>query len=127
MVHQDIFVTKHAPDGTVLWAVPLGGNDDDEGTSIEIDNAGDAVLAGMFGSLHGFVAKLSQSDGAELWCLEARSPKAAHFWNVAVTPTGTPVVVGSFEGSLKTGTDKTSPREIAATGKEDLFVWKVPQ
>ena len=42
----DAFVAKFSPAGELIYATYLGGSDDDGGTAIAVDNAGNAYVAG---------------------------------------------------------------------------------
>ena len=46
----DAFVTKHAPDGRVLWSTLLGGKDIDVGNSLAMDAAGNVYVTGRTAS-----------------------------------------------------------------------------
>lgn len=51
---QDVFVTKFDPNGNFVWAKSLGGNADDRGYSIHIDNSGNILITGIFVGLVDF-------------------------------------------------------------------------
>jgi hypothetical protein len=51
---QDIFITKFDPSGNFVWAKSIGGNADDRGYSINIDNSGNILVTGIFVGLVDF-------------------------------------------------------------------------
>jgi hypothetical protein len=46
----DVFIVKYSSDGTVLWAKSIGGNNNDDGSSICTDSIGNIFLTGYFQS-----------------------------------------------------------------------------
>ncbi len=46
--HGDVFVAKYDPAGSMLWSVQFGGQSDDRGQGIAVDNAGDVYVTGYF-------------------------------------------------------------------------------
>ena len=46
----DAFVSKHAPDGRLLWSTLLGGDDVDVGSSLALDASGNAYVTGRTAS-----------------------------------------------------------------------------
>lgn len=47
---SDIFISKLDASGNFLWAKAIGGIDFEEGKSIAVDNAGNVIVGGYFGS-----------------------------------------------------------------------------
>lgn len=45
---QDIYIIKIASNGTLQWAKSIGGNDRDEGVSIDVDAQGNLYVSGVF-------------------------------------------------------------------------------
>jgi hypothetical protein len=87
---SDVFVARFTADGDLIWATYLGGANYDRAYAVELDAAGDVVLAGragpgfpvtegvfqpeylgndsgFYGVQNGFVAKLSGDGGSLLW------------------------------------------------------------
>jgi hypothetical protein len=80
----DSFVVKYAPDGSFVWAMRMGGDDDghlDRGFSITVDTSGGVVVTGIMagtgdfgpvsltsaGSRDGFVVRLDAGTGTVQW------------------------------------------------------------
>ena len=83
---QDVFVTCHSEQGSLIWASALGGSGTDQLSALCVDNFGDVWIAGRFtgkidvdpgpdstlilsqpaNSLEGFLIKLSGTDGSLL-------------------------------------------------------------
>lgn len=47
-VSQDVFIIKWSPTGNFLWSKQIGSSGLDTGYSIEIDNAGNILISGLF-------------------------------------------------------------------------------
>src|SRR5690606_10963200 len=46
--NNDIFVTRHDPDGNLLWAVKMGGSGNDQSFGIAVDSIGNVYTTGYF-------------------------------------------------------------------------------
>ena len=86
--HENMFIVKYSPAGTVLWAKSAGGSLNDMGVAVATDVLGNAIVTGSYSSasfmfdsattvtnlypgyLDVFVAKYS-STGAVLWAKSA--------------------------------------------------------
>ncbi len=103
---KDAYVAKYAPDGSLIWAVRMGGTatgpGGDEGRAIDVDAAGNVYVTGQFrgtgdygpftltaagNGKDGWVAKLDAA-GTVLW---------ANRWGQAQS--------GSYEGEIPQGLD----------------------
>ncbi len=47
-IHDDLFVAKYAPDGSLLWVKQAGGEGDDDASGIAVDAAGNSLVTGDF-------------------------------------------------------------------------------
>lgn len=79
----DIFVTRLDKGGKFLWTASAGGTDDDVGSSVATDSAGDSVITGYFESNASFGStKLNATGGEDIfvarvdntWSLSGPSP-----------------------------------------------------
>ncbi len=110
---SDVFVVKHAPDGTALWLAQGGGSSWDEATAIAVDAAGNAYITGsttcptadfgsttlsLQGTMDVVVAKLT-SNGQWQW--------ARHFGsNYTGDEAGQDIVATADGGTYITGAFK---------------------
>jgi hypothetical protein len=96
-VTNDIFVAKLGNTGNWLWAVKAGGEDNDFGSKIAHDNAGNVYLTGYFistatfgsttldndGYEEIFVAKLD-SNGTWLWAIKVGSSNSSEGVSICI-------------------------------------------
>jgi hypothetical protein len=106
----DIYVAKLDPNGNHIWSVSYGGSEWDEPAALDIDSAGNIVIAGTFGGSVSFgatvlsaadaddvyVAKLSGGDGSALWAKRFGGIGAQQAQGVASGPSDQIAVVGYF-------------------------------
>ena len=136
---DDVFVTKLDSDGSFLWVRSYGGVDDDWALSIDVDNNGNAYIAGSFsddlifgdeslisfGSFDIFVLKVS-GDGDELW---AHNAGGEDDWDEGVSVIAvndsTIYLSGSFKGAAHFGTDDVLSTKIGSVWYRDIFVSKI--
>ena len=131
----DIFVAKLNPSGNWLWAVKAGGNCDDEGSGIDVDDSGNAYVTGYFnytatfgghtltasGSYDIFIAKLNPY-GNWLWARKAGGTSVEHGTGIDVDGAGNAYVTGYFNGTATFG----SQTLLATHGYgSDIFVTKL--
>ena len=127
--HGEIFVTKYAPEGNVVWAKRAGGSQWDVSRSIAVDDAGDAYITGFcyyiasFDNIsitngntsyttNLFVAKYD-SDGTAVWARNAASSSigtdtvgstvAVQGFGITVDANTNVIVTGNFRGTANFG------------------------
>jgi|GEM_PF-5939448 len=124
---DDVLVLKLSPTGKVIWSFTAGGPDGDEGTALEIDDAGNVYIAGTiegdmnFGGtpISGrglsdiFVAKLDP-NGSLVWVEVFGSSTRDEGTAVTVAPNDGDVIVAGWV----TGSVNGQPHRGAA----DIFV-----
>jgi hypothetical protein len=102
----DAYVTKLATDGSgVVYGTFLGGDINDNGTNIVVDDAGRAYTVGFTGSsdylgtgnLYAaiFTTKLSSSGGELEYALTKQSPSAGSGHGIALDPAGGVYITGA--------------------------------
>ena len=114
---HDAYVAKLAPDGRLLWASFLGGPHYDRAYAVEVDAAGNPVVAGragagfpttpgvlqprfagdttrndLYGAQDGFVAKLSADGGRVLWATYLGSSDEGFVRDLDLDAAGRPVI-----------------------------------
>ena len=131
---QTSFVWKLSSTGVTVWASSVQGSQDNEGTAIAADSAGNSYIVGHFvgkarygnavinsaGSTDGYVAKLDK-NGNFLWALRLGGTGADMAESVAVDSTGNVIVSGQFTGKATFGQTVSA----SASGNTDAFVMKL--
>ncbi len=134
----DIFLVKYNANGNVLWAKSVGGQGDEEATSVAVDASGNAYVTGIFdsstltfGSYTLTNVSMSENDiflakfdvnGNVLWAKSAGGtyPANASANSVAVDVSGNAYITGSFQSStIIFGSDT-----LTSAGYVDLFLAK---
>jgi hypothetical protein len=115
----DVFVARYAPSGALLWARRFGSPNYDRAYALEVDGAGDVVVAGRagdgfpttngvlqpsfagdldaagaYGNQDGFVAKLD-ADGNLLWATYFGGPGRDFIRDIAVDGSGDVYIAAS--------------------------------
>lgn len=124
---RDIFVAKYTPDNTLVWVTRMGGDNSpdvngsaglDMGNSINLDAAGNILVAGQFygtadfsqvlftsaGDKDAFVAKLSPA-GSVLWAQRWGAAKSESASGIAADAVGYVYVTGYATNVSGTQTD----------------------
>jgi hypothetical protein len=133
----DIFVAKYDGSGTFQWANAAGGPLIDNGYGIDVDDAGNSYVTGVFqgsANLGGdgradvtagggfvqniFVAKYD-GTGALLWANAAGGSMLARGQDIAVSGSGVSVVTGSFQGDADFDADGQT--DVSSIGSADIF------
>ena len=130
---SNIFMAKMDADGNWLWVNRAGGNTDNYGRSIIVDNAGNSYIIGDFEgtatfgpyTLYGnqysdiFVSKID-ADGNWLWVTQAGGNSYDEGNSIALDDAGNCFVTGCFSE-----TAMFDPYTIASSGYFDIFVAKM--
>jgi len=132
---RDVFVLKLTPEGTVAWAKTFGGAGAlQEGLAVDVDDAGDVLVAGAFdgtldvggvplvslGGQDGFALKLEAATGGVVWSKAFGGPGKQVARALAVDAAGTALVGGGFDGSIDLGNGP-----MLSAGGEDAFFVKL--
>jgi len=130
----DAVVARYAAtSGAHLWSRRLGGSTHDYAYGVAVATDGGIIVTGTFGATASFggtslvslgdtdayVAKYT-SGGAPVWARRLGGTSADSAQELAVAPTGEPVVVGYFSG---TGTFGGAP--LTSAGLADAFVGRL--
>jgi hypothetical protein len=128
----DVWVVKYNASGGHLWSRRIGGQSTDAVTGVEFDGAGNVFLEGNFrwtadfGGISLTAAGPSLEDvycakygptGALLWAQQLGGINSDYGNALAVTPTGDPLIVGTF---YATGSFGGIP--LVSLGQSDAFI-----
>jgi hypothetical protein len=142
---SDIFIVKYDPNGQVLWAKSVGGDDDEHAQSIVVDAGGNVYVTGKFesdtltfgpitlrnvGGLDIFLVKYDP-NGQVLWATSAGGSEenknqgfviilGQKYPNITVDASGNVYLAGSFSSSTLTFGSTT----LRNAGKSDIFLVK---
>ena len=137
--YKDVFITKYAPDGTVLWAKSTGGNFNDFGQSVSADSSENVYITGSFESpsiTFGSTTLTQQDnnayssvyivkytpDGIVLWAKSASGINYYESNSVSTDSSGNVYLTGSFvSDSISFGT--TTLTKSSGLGS-DIFIVK---
>jgi len=111
------FIAKFSADGRPVWARALGGASPAWAQTIRIDSSGDIIVAGNFegtadfgagevtssGATDIFLAKYASADGTLLWARAFGSTGEDSAWDIDLTETGAPILVGDIGGNTDFG------------------------
>ena len=138
---RDIVIAKLNTTGELLWTKQIGGNDDDEGNAITVDNDGNVYTTGFFnltvdfnpgagvnnltaGDYDVFIVKLDAS-GNYLWAGDAGGSDQDIGYAIHVTQDAI-LTTGSFRNN---GDFDPGPNGVGLTsnGHSDIFIQKLTQ
>lgn len=137
---QDIFITKSAPSGEVLWAKRIGGESADLGADIAVDQDANVYITGsyidtlsfaspsvpdLFGESIGNILVLKMdTDGEVIWAKGFLGPSSSIGNSIAVDADGNVVTTGRLKSTMDFD---PGPGEFPLTsqGIDDVFVSKL--
>ncbi len=137
---SDAFVARLDPDGKLLWVKTYGGDRADAAFGVDVDSAGNVVVAGGFettidlgggnlktaGYMDGFFLKLDP-NGVHVWSRRWGAKDQDVGLAVAVAADGSPYVAGAYRSTLDLVS--AGPTAVQAEGsklaKPDAFVGKL--
>ncbi|MHC4800384.1 MAG: SdrD B-like domain-containing protein, partial [Planctomycetota bacterium] len=109
---SDIFVVKYDSAGNVIWANPVGTNQDDFVTATTVDPGGNFYLLGTLGEY--------SPSGVLQWAEVAGSINYDRAVDLLLDQNGNALLTGSFSGSTATIGSFT----VTGQGDEDIFTAK---
>ena len=133
----DAFVSKFAPDGTLVYSTYLGGDGSEDPMAIAVDASGSAIVVGFVGSgnvgfpilnavqstLTGledvFVTKLTPAGNALVFSTFLGGARSDGAFGVAVDPTGAIHVAGV---ALSANFPVVNPLQATVRGEGDAFL-----
>jgi hypothetical protein len=137
----DVFVTKQAPDGSLIWSIHFGGTTEDYGEAIEVDADGNVYVTGYFngtadfnpgsgqasltsaGDYDIFVAKYDV-NGQFIWVRHIGGAEDDQAKDMALDTAGYVVLAGYFNGTIDAdpGPDMES---FTSAGGNDILIVKL--
>jgi hypothetical protein len=121
---QDVFLTKHRPDGELQWVATFGGSSTDIGFGLDIDDSGNVYAVGSEGEEDAFILKLD-SSGVVQWVNRIGGSSVDEAKDVAVDHDGNIYVVGNFVGSVDLDPTSGTANFQATGGGPDGFIIKL--
>jgi Domain of unknown function (DUF4347)/Beta-propeller repeat len=129
---QDIFITKQASDGTLLWAKKMGGTSGDVGNDVTVDSSGNIYTTGFFGGTATFgstsltsagnqdifITKQA-SDGTLLWAKQMGGTSNDQANDVVLDSGGNIYTTGYFQSTATFGSTS-----LTSTGGSDIYITK---
>ncbi|MCP4601613.1 MAG: hypothetical protein GY847_14060 [Proteobacteria bacterium] len=139
----DIFITKHDPNATLVWAKRAGGGGPDESEAVIALPDGSLFVTGNFWGLSTFgpgetnETELS-SNGKQDIFIAKHNPNGTLAWakragggryndfgkGVAALSDGSSIMTGSYRAIATFGLDETNETELSSSGKQDVFIAK---
>lgn len=136
---QDIFLSKFASNGDLLWTITIGGNQNDQGTALTVDGSGNVYLIANFagtifftagnqnippltsrGGTDVLIAKFSP-QGTFLWARQIGGPGNDNGTTAATDLAGNLTVGGAFNQTVDFDPASTEDK-ITSAGKADGFI-----
>ncbi len=131
----DVFIAKYDPDGVLIWAKQVGGQNDDYSTALSTDITGNCYVTGFFfiqgtittfgsttitqaGDADMYISKFTAA-GDLLWVRNGGSKSEDASFGIATDISGNSYVTGYFSGTAIFGITK-----IISNGYSDIFVAK---
>jgi hypothetical protein len=134
---RDIFITKINPSNTVLWLNGQGNSNNDDVTSIAIDNANNPYISGSFsgtiteglatitsaGLEDIFIRKVSSVNGNGLQLIRAGGTTSDRAQDILILPSDNSIyLTGYFTGTAAFGSSN-----LVSAGGLDAFIAKYSQ
>lgn len=106
---DNILIVKYNSAGTLQWQRLIGGNNNDEGYSIDFDSNNDLYLGGYTNSFGGSVEnfllmKLSRIDGSTIWARTLSGSSSEYAYSVAVDSANGIYITGYSSSTGNPGT-----------------------
>lgn len=140
----DIFVQKLNAAGQLVWVKQMGGTEDEEGTSITVDNNGNVYTVGFFensidfdpsstgnntftavGQIDGFVQKLDV-NGNFIWANQIGGSGRDAALGIDVDPSQQAYITGQFSSMVDFDPDLDTLL-LTSLGNRDIFIQKLDQ
>ena len=138
---KDIFITKFATNGNLIWAKSLGSIDNDLVYGATVDYEDNIIITGTYagnidfdlsstthivngiGERDIFIAKYD-SSGAFIWAKGIGSPSDDESYDIATDQTGNVFITGFFRETVDFNPDPVGEALLVSQGSSDIFVAK---
>jgi hypothetical protein len=139
----DVFVARHAGDGSLLWARSFGGPESELPNDVFLSADGAITLAGYFydeitldpggagettlhaaGGTDAFVARFS-ADGSLLWARADGGGGSDFVVRMVPTGAGAAIVAGQFDGTTTIGAGDPGGATLTSFGGIDVFLARI--
>lgn len=137
----DCYVAKYDPQGNPIWALQMGGEEDQYGYSVAVDKDGNVYTTGTFygmvdfdpssetrlldaaGGADAFVCKMDK-DGNLLWVKAFAGSQNEEGQAIAVDANGNVYITGFFTGTVDFNPSNLK-FNLTSSGENDVFVSKL--
>jgi gliding motility-associated-like protein len=141
--NEDVFILKLDSLGNFIWAIAMGGLNNDIGKGISIDNHGDVYTIGnfqetadldpssatfnltSFGSDDIFISKLD-SSGNFIWAVQLGGSSVENAISIEIDEQGYIYTAGDFQGSVDFD-QSNETFNLTSAGSSDFFIQKMSQ
>jgi len=129
----DVFMAKYDINGNALWAKSFGGDKEENGLSLAIDNSGNLIITGLFessavsfdthvvnrtGTRNTFIAQCDLNGNIQ-WAASSGGNNNDDFNCITSDNTGSKYFFGSFNNSFSIGSNN-----LSSAGKSDVYLIK---
>jgi hypothetical protein len=136
---RDFFILKLDTSGSFLWAVGIGGTDDDRGTSIALQGTGEVYATGAFRATVDFdpgpaVFNLTSSgycdiyvlkldpQGSLVWAKRAGAGTSDRGYAIGLDAAGNSYITGYFQQTVDFDPGP-GVYNLTSAGNSDIFIW----
>ncbi|MDJ1183547.1 DUF4347 domain-containing protein [Roseofilum casamattae] len=135
---EDAYIAKYSSDGTLTWAVEVGGSSAENSLSISLDDANNVYVTGQFngnldidgdgavdltsaGVEDAYIAKYS-SDGTLAWATQVGGSSSDRGHGISTDSMGNVYATGIFNESIDLDGDGST--DLSSAGVEDAYIAK---
>jgi hypothetical protein len=137
----DAFIAKYDPNGNFVWAVNVGGTNQDEGLDLAVDTSGNVYLTGYFQNTADFdgsaaTANLTSAGIKDIFLVKY-STTGIYQWAKGIGSTGNDagtslqideagnvLLTGTFEGTVDFDPSAGGTTSLTSAGGTDIFLAK---
>ncbi|MEM6345386.1 MAG: tail fiber domain-containing protein, partial [Bacteroidota bacterium] len=130
---EQVYLTKLSATGLFMWAIEVGGVEEDRPGGVAVDNAGNVYVGGSFGNTATFGSFQRTSNGNDDVFVVKVDPSGQVLWvnsfggtgldnggAIVSNPNGDIYLSGNFTGTVPFGSTN-----LVSTGSQDIFITKL--